>query len=321
MTAGSSFVDYFTGAATKPSQVSYLALSISANTLLYWPTETVEGQPYVATQIDITATSVGLHLQMPPATSGALGQATVITNVGVDTVTLVDNDGVAIATIGAGLSWLITLTTNTTNAGTWRALQLASTISTAVAASLAGAGLQANGSLLQLMIGTTTLSVNSSLVPAYRARLIDWTGGAGKLQLQTCATLTAGWFAYIVNNGTDILTLSTSGGESINGVAEPILIRVGGGIIVICDTTGFNTVGIQIPPAPIATLHEVLFDAGGTFTTPSTSTTSTVYKCTLKGGGGGGGPGTDATLVRDGGGGGGGEGGVGIYYLTNLLPG
>lgn len=321
MTAGSSFSNVFTGAATKPSQVSYLNLSIGVDTTLYWPTETVAGQPYVATQLDVTATASGLQLQMPPATSGALGQATIITNIGANTFSLIDNDGNAIASITAGLSWLITLTTNATNAGTWRALQLASTVSTAVAASLAGAGLEANGTLLQEHILTVTLAVDSTLLAAHRAMLIDWSGAAGTLQLDTISNLTVGWFCYIVNNGTGILTIATSGGATINNLPEPVVVLPGGGVIVVCDTGNFNTVGIQMPPPLPSTTHGVLFTADGTFTTPSNSTIGTVYKCSLMGGGAGGGTGIDPTLVAAGGGGGGGGGGCVVDYLSNILPG
>ena len=250
MTSGSSFVNVFGGVAIRPAQPSYLALTISEDTALVWPLETTEGQPVVATQLDITATTMSLQLQMPPGSTGSTGVQTIVSNVGSDTFTVTDQAGNAITPIATTETWLIALVDNTTANGTWRAIQIGATVSEATAAALAGFGLQANGSLLQINWPTTVVSASGSVGLSARSTLLKWTGAsAGTLQLGASATLGNGWVCAFTSFG-DPLTFTCTGGDTINGSATlEVLPGISG--FIFCTGTGFLTVGAQIGILPI----------------------------------------------------------------------
>jgi hypothetical protein len=255
MTGGNNWVNAFSGNAVKPAQVSYEALTIASNTALLWPTETLEGNPYVASQIDVTASAPGLSISMPNALYGATGPAGVFTNIGTNTFTLTDSQGNQIAVIAAGQTWLITLTDNTTATGSWRAIQIGATTSNAQASALAGAGLAASGTVLEANLVTSYINANTLLTTAYRAVAVVWQGATGTVQLDTLANLTAGWWAFIINEGTGPLTISTSGSDKINGVGS-VTLPAGAGngqfyaALVVCSASGFNAFGLI--PSPVA---------------------------------------------------------------------
>jgi hypothetical protein len=284
MPSGSSYTNVFGGGPVKPSQPAYEALTISANQALAWPLETVGGVPYVAAQIDVTASAINLQLQMPPANQGSSGVQTMVSNVGGNTFTVTDQAGNQIAQIAATQSWLISLTDNSTLNGSWRAIQMGATVASAVSSGLAGTGLQANGSLLDVIWNTTSLSANTLLTNSFGATEIVWTGGAGNtLQLDTIANLSVGWYCAITNEGTGAVTLIGSSGQTINGQAS-ITIQPGNSGIIICGSTGFNTIGFLPTVVPIASggtgasdANDALTNFGGSiigkaiFTAPTAS--------------------------------------------------
>jgi hypothetical protein len=278
-----SYTSIFGGSPVRPTNPSYLALALTANMTLVWPLETMETTPYVAAQIDVTPAAGGLSLAMPPANTGSTGPQTLIENVGANAFTLTDNAGNQIAVIQPGVAWFISLTSNTTVAGTWRATQLGATTSSATAGSLAGLGLQANGSLLQAQFPSFNLSGNTLLTAAYRAGFIVWTGAAGGLQLDTVANNTTGWFCIVANYGTDTCTLTCPGGDTINNQAS-FPITVGNSALIQCHPGGYFTAGNVAIPLPISeggtdadNAPQALTNLGGTsigtsiFTAPSAS--------------------------------------------------
>lgn len=238
-----------------PVSPQYEALTISAATQLVWPVETVAGVPYVAAQMDVTATAGGLSLLMPDATLSATGNVSIITNIGPNSFTLTDTNGGAIQVIAAGQAFVITLTSNLDSSGTWRTTLLGATTSNANAATLAGAGLEANGSQLQLNFPAQYLSVNQTITVGFLANQVIWDGAVGNLQLDTVANLGAGWWVLITNEGTDALTISTSG-DTINGVSSIVLPEGSNGqfysVLVGCSSSGFNTFGNTPVPIPIS---------------------------------------------------------------------
>lgn len=228
-----------------PSQSGYEAIELSANTPLYWPVES-SSTPVVAGSMAVTPTAANLQLQMPDATQGAPGLVGIATNVGNVAFALTDTNGALIADIAPGISWIIFLTDNGTPAGAWLAIQLGATTSNAQAAALAGAGLQALATQLQSFIQTFELNTNTLITTEHRASGIVWTGGsAGTLQLDAISTLTAGWWALITNEATEAVTVTTSGSDTINLVAEVVIPAGGSGnpysLLVVAASDGFNT--------------------------------------------------------------------------------
>ena len=281
MPSGSTYTNLFGGNVIRPSQPSYSALSISADTALVWPLETTGGVPSVSAQMDITATVSSLLLMMPPGNTGSNGAQAIVTNVGANTFTVTDQSGTPIAPIAAGQSWVITLTSNATPNGAWETIQLGATSSAASAAALAGPGLQAIASRLQTYWPTVFLNANTLITALYRSTNVVWQGGIGTLQLDTVANLTPGWFCGINNEGTGALTISTADGSTIN-VASTLVMQPGNSGIFICGPSNFNTLGALISTLSIkgggtgaTSAPQALINFGGTsvgtaiFTAPS----------------------------------------------------
>jgi hypothetical protein len=236
-----SYTNTFGAQPVAPANPSFLALSIAANAALVWPLETTEGSPYVASLMDVTAGAAGLELMMPPGNTGSTGVVAIVANVGANSFTLTDQSDDAIAVIATTQAWIIALTDNTTANGTWVAYQLASTTSSASAASLAGLGLQALGSLLQTKWNTAQTASNILITSSYRSTLLIWTSAVGGgWSLDTIANLTPGWFFGYANQGSQVVTISTTDGSTINGQPNlPVLPGDNG--IIVCSAGGFNS--------------------------------------------------------------------------------
>ena len=142
-----SFVQVFGGSTIFPSQVSYLALGLTADVVLKWPLETSGGSDLVADIIDVTPTGA-YSIFMPDATLAATGNPVQFFNAGPYTVTIKDSTGGTLLSILAGTNWTLYLTDNTTAAGEWNFYQAGASVSTAQASALAGYGLIAQGSVL-----------------------------------------------------------------------------------------------------------------------------------------------------------------------------
>lgn len=283
MTAGSSFSNLFGAGPVAPANPSFESLMLTASVALAWPLETTGGTPYVASQINITAAAGGIEVMMPPGETGSTGVQCMISNTGMNPFTVTTTSGVQIAVIATTQSWLISLIDNSTPDGSWQALQMASTVSSAVASGLAGPGLQAAGSQLEVIWDTLILSGNSLLVAANQATAVVWDGAAGILTLDLISNLGVGWYCALTNRGTQAITLNCSGGQTINGVGS-LMIQPSDGGLIVCGAGGFNTIGALVTPLAIAaggtgasTAPAALVNLGGTslgisiFTAPSSA--------------------------------------------------
>lgn len=250
--SGASWTNSFGASPIVPADPSYSAITIATNTQLVWPTETLGGEPSVSKQIDVTASAGSLQLLMPPGNTGSNGPQALITNVGSNTFTVTDTGGNAIAVIPTTQTWLITLTDNSTVNGSWRALQIASTTSTATAAALAGPGLQASAGLLQTRWPTQSFAVSDTITPAMRSNALIWTGAVGTLQFNASATLTEGWFCAVKNDGTNTCTLQCTGPDTINGQGSIDLVPGDSGLVILGPAGAFQTFGALVTVLAIA---------------------------------------------------------------------
>ena len=113
----------FTGQTIQPSSVGFESLTISANTSLSWSINGLGGDvPTAASIINVSATTTGLALLMPPAYQVSTGQDILINNIGSNPVAIKTNSGATtICNIASGAVEYIYLTNNSTTDGTWNA--------------------------------------------------------------------------------------------------------------------------------------------------------------------------------------------------------
>lgn len=237
-----SFISPFTGNVIQPTDVSYRAITLSANTQLQWPINGSATNDYAARIMNVTATAGSLRLDMPPANQTSVGNDALIRNVGANTFTVADYDGNTIVSVAAGEAKYIYITTNSTEAGTWGVIAFGVGSSTADAASLAGYGLKAITTTLNQSTPVQTFSSNYTAIDSDRAATYVWTSGSGTLTLTAATTLGNDWFIMIRNGGTGTLTVSPASGL-INGAAS-IALQPADSAFIVCSGTAFFTVGL-----------------------------------------------------------------------------
>src|SRR6185312_12062047 len=158
------FTQTFGGLTVNPASVAFASYTISTSLVLQWPLEADAGANIVAAQNNVNATASSLLVAMPDATLATQGAGVLFTNTGANTFAVVDTNGLTLASVASGTSWYLYLIDNTTSGGTWQVLQFGAGTSTANAASLAGAGLQAVLTRLNQNLPTTPL--NDDYAPA-----------------------------------------------------------------------------------------------------------------------------------------------------------
>lgn len=236
-----SYNSPFTGNVVQPTDVSYRAIALTANTQLQWP---VDGTDDVAARIMEVTAAAGLSLWMPPANQASVGQDALIRNTGANTFVVKDFAGTnTIVSIAAGEAKYIYITANPTTTGTWGIIAFGAGSSGADAATLAGYGLLAIGATLNQSQPVTTFASDYTALAADRSSTYVWTGGAGVLTLTLAVTLGDNWFMFLRNGGTGALMVAGSGANTINGSAS-IILQPGDSAIIVCSGATFYTVGL-----------------------------------------------------------------------------
>ena len=232
-----SYVNPYTGQTISPSQVGYEQLTISTDTVLQWP---INGNTdnVVANILEVTATTSGIDLFMPPATSVSTGQSVLIRNIGANTFTVVNTSGTTIVSIASGIAQYIYVTNNSTINGTWGTVTFGAGTSAANAATLAGYGLQAVSTTLNTVTPVSTFSSNYQLLPNDQSSLYVWTGGAGTVTLPSAASVGSDWYVIIKNDGTGILNVVPSGADTIDGEVSKQL-QLAESFVVVSDGSTF----------------------------------------------------------------------------------
>ena len=238
-----SFLSPFYGNVIQPTDVSFRAVTLAANTTLEWPINGTATNNYVARIMNVTASAGSLTLRMPPANQASVGEDSLVRNVGANTFTLADYDGNTITTIAAGEAKYVYITTNSTTAGTWGLIAFGVGTSNADAAVLEGYGLKAIGSTLNQAYNVNTFSSNYTAVDGDRASAYVWTGGSGTLTLPSAATVGEDWFFLVRNGGTGTLTISPTGGQLINAIAS-LAMQPADSAVIISSGGGWYTVGL-----------------------------------------------------------------------------
>ena len=235
-----SYVSPYTGQTISPSQVGYESLSITQDTVLEWPINGTTTD-VVANIIEVTASTNGLNLIMPPATEVSEGQSVLIRNIGSYTVTILNSGLGTITTVPSGIAIYIYLTDNTTINGTWNNVTFGAGTSTADAATLAGFGLTAIGNTLNESTPVSVFSSNYTLTSANRSSLYAWTGGAGTVTLPLAQTVGAGWYIVLKNDGSGILNIATQGTNNIDVTFTSWQLQIQESLVLATDGLNWYT--------------------------------------------------------------------------------
>jgi hypothetical protein len=238
------FTQIFGGTNIAASEVSYASVTLSvASTQFSWPVETSASGSLIANIMDVSSNSAGYILRLPPANEVSSGQTILFNNTGANSFIVQDNAGVQVLNASPGQTWQIYLTNNTTVAGTWRAFQYGAAVSAINAASLAGTGIIALGSLLYQSMPTLSYSSNHTLTVPDRANTFIWTGGTGTFTLPLASPSAAidNWFVQFKNAGTGVLNIAAS--SLIDG-SSTVTLQPLDSCIVLSDGTTYYTLGL-----------------------------------------------------------------------------
>lgn len=241
------YTNIFGGSNIAPAEISYAEISLTQNTTFDWSVETAPSSNLIAGIMDVTATAGPWSMTLPSALEASTGQAILINNVGANTFIIKNAAGVQICAPTQGSVWQLYLTDNTTPGGTWQAFLYGAQVSAANAASLAGTGLVAIGTLLSLAMPVTFFGTNYTAGVADRAKTFIWNGGAGLLTMATAGTLGDNWFFQLRNEGTGALVVDPPGSQTINGLST-LTFQPGDSAIIFTDGHNFYTIGYGQSP-------------------------------------------------------------------------
>jgi hypothetical protein len=242
-----SYNSPFTGNVIQPTDVSYRAITLTANTQLNWPINGNATDDYAARIMQVTASTAGLSLYMPPANQTSVGNDALIRNVGGNTFTVKDFAGTnTLITIAAGETKYLYITTNANTQGTWGNIAFGVGSSSADAATLAGYGVLAISNTLNQSSPVVTFSSSETATAAFRAQTNVWTAGAGTLTLPSASSLGNNWFTMVRNGGSGTLSIVTNGSDFFNG-STTVLLQPADSCMIVCSGSAFYSVGLSSP--------------------------------------------------------------------------
>lgn len=215
------FLDPFGGTAIQPSKVGYSAVSLAGSIVTYWPPY-VQNTQVLADVMDVTPAAGSYSIAMPDATLGSAGTSVIFINRGLYAFTVNRYDGSTILTVTPGQVVFVYLQLTSTAAGTWNYVFMGSGTSTLDLANSAGNGLLVAAAKLAVSPIASEVSASFTISANDRSKFFAWTGGTGTMTLPTSASV-GQFFFEVRNQGSGALTLSCSGGETIDGSATVIL--------------------------------------------------------------------------------------------------
>ena len=237
-----SYVSPFTGDVVQPTDVSFRAITLSVNTTLSWPINGNASGDYVARIMQVTPTTAGLSLTMPPANQVSVGTDSLIRNMTGTAFTVKDYAGGTIVTVAANKAQYVYLTSNSTTAGTWGVIDFGAGTSSADSATLAGYGLLAVATTLNQSHPATIFSTGYTFVTADRAQTKIWASGTGTVNLPAVADVGDNYFFLLKNNGTGSLTVDCYGSQTIDlGLTK--IFAPDESALIICTGSEWVTVG------------------------------------------------------------------------------
>jgi hypothetical protein len=195
--------------------------------------------------MQVTPSTAGLSLTMPPANQVSVGEDSLIRNMTGTAFTVKDYAGGTIVTVAANKAQYVYLTSNSTTAGTWGVIDFGAGTSSADAATLAGYGLEAISTTLNQTHPASSFSNLYTFASTDRAQTKVWGSGTGTAYLPVAATLANNWFMLLKNNGTGSLTVTCDASNTIDGALTK-LYNPNESSFIVCTGTEFVTIGYGV---------------------------------------------------------------------------
>ena len=274
-----SYTNVFGGTTIYPSDVSYLALTLDADTPLEWPLENSGDLPPAARIIDVTATGA-YSILLPDATQTGAGQTILFNNLNASSgpFTVKDYAGNTLATIAVGEQWQLYLAATTTAAGTWRVFRFGASTATVQPSALAGYGITVTENTLSQSTPVLTFSTSPrTALLTDRAQALVWVGtGTGTLNLPSAASAGNNFFISVRNSGGGDLTVDAAGTQTIDGDSTLVL-RPGDSASLITDGLEWFTLGLG-QQAVFAFDYTSITVTGGNYVLAGSELNRIVYK-------------------------------------------
>lgn len=279
-----SYNSPFTGNVVQPTDVSYRSITLSANTQLEWPINGNATDDYSARIMDVTASSSGLSLYMPPADQTSVGNDALIRNVGANTFTVKDYAGTnTLITVAAGEAKYVYIKTNANEQGTWGNIAFGTGTSAADAATLAGSGLLASGATLNQSHPSASVTAAYTFLTTDRAKTMVWSGGTTTATLPLAQDTGDNWFVLFKNNGTGTVTIGTTSSQDIDGAVSKAF-APGESAFLVSTGTEYVTVGYGVSTEfEFGVLTKPVTSGTYTLTASEASNTIQIYTGTLTG--------------------------------------
>jgi len=275
-----TYSQVFGGANIYPAEISYSAITLTADVVLSWPEETSTSTNLATRIIDVTASPGDFSIFMPDAQKAGVGETVLFNNKGAETFIVKRADGVQIVSIESGSVWQIYLTNNTTEGGTWDSLQFGASVSQANASALAGTGIVAVGTLLSQSVPVTLFNSDYTAGVNDRAKMYVWNGGgSGTLTLPSAAAVGDNWFMYLRNAGGGQVVVDPSGSVDIDGLSSKTY-EPGNSSVIVCDGTEFYTLGFGQDAIFVFDYTVINVPGTGTYTLSGSELNRIVYKFT-----------------------------------------
>jgi len=240
-----TYTSPFAGDVVLPTDVSYASYSISADLTLVWPVNGNISTSVAARIMDITPSTSGLSVFMPPANQVSVGQDAFIKNPSAFTLTIKSSTGATLGTLTAGATRYFYLTNNSTASGTWSNIALGIGTSTPDATTLAGLGLKAIGATLNQASPTSSVTAGYTFTSTDRAQTKVWGGGTGSVTLPVASTIGYDWSFFFKNNGTGTVTINAQGSDTID-LSSSKEFQPNESAMIVCTGSVFVTVGYGV---------------------------------------------------------------------------
>jgi hypothetical protein len=258
-----TYTNIFGANSIAPALSAYNSIALTAPLTLVWPLETAPNSNLCTPIIDISSATTGaFSLTLPPASQVGQGTFLIINNLSSYAQAIYNNAGaVIVASQAPGSTFFYYIQSNATAAGSWGAFQYGAQISAPSAAGLAGPGIRAVGSTLGQDIVVNTYNTSQTLGYNSQAQMFNWNGGTGAFTLPLASVAGANWYVQFRNSGTGILTITNSGSDVINGIAN-LSMNPNDSCFMVCDGTTWWTIGLG-PSISVLNLNPVTISLAG----------------------------------------------------------